>query len=162
MVTCALHGAAAAVWLAPPCCWRWPPQPASADGCPHSLETLFLPPADAAIGGGGDGALHWLRPGMLAFATVSQAGELQVIRNLLARHHRYINWVAVGCRGALCRRMVVPPLSAQSLRSDPGICASGGMAESGGRWGCPALASQQAAFTAHRSRCRADSVGDSR
>lgn len=81
---CALRGTAAAVWLAPPCGWRWPPQPASADGSPNSLETLFLPHADAAGSGGGDGALHWLRPGMLAFATVSQAGELQVIDNLVA------------------------------------------------------------------------------
>lgn len=79
MVMSALHRAAAAVWLAPPCGWRWPPQPASADGIPHSLETLFLPPVDAAGGGSSGGALHWLRPGMLAFATISQAGELQVI-----------------------------------------------------------------------------------
>jgi hypothetical protein len=81
MVMCALHGAAAAVWLAPPCGWRWPPQPAGADGTPHSLETLFLPPVDAADSGGG--ALHWLRPGMLAFATVSHAGELQVTETLV-------------------------------------------------------------------------------
>lgn len=64
--------AVAAVWLAPPSPWRWPPQPEPAGGGPHSLETLFLPPD------GGRGGLHWVRHGMLAFAAVTAAGELRV------------------------------------------------------------------------------------
>lgn len=84
-ISCAKLSAGAA-WLAPPTGWRWPPQLDTAVDSLQNLETLFLPPPDSrddAAGGGvgkgaTDGMLHWLRPGMLAFAAVSRAGELQV------------------------------------------------------------------------------------
>lgn len=90
---------AGATWLTPPSSWRWPPRPDS-EGGPHSLETLFIPPpiAGSGVAGGCGGRLHWLRPGMLAFATVTTAGQLQVAWRGLG-----------GAGGASCWR-VSPPL----------------------------------------------------
>lgn len=66
--------AVAAAWLEQPPAWRWPPQPDPPGDGPHSLETLFLPPHSP----GSSGRPHWMRPGMLAFAAVTAAGDLRV------------------------------------------------------------------------------------
>eukprot|EP00873_Tetraselmis_striata_P039016 jgi/Tetstr1/459280/TSEL_004679.t1 len=62
-------------WLEPQSNWSWPASRAS--GAAESMESSFVAPKEADVKNS-DHVLHWVRPGLLAFAAVLANGHIRV------------------------------------------------------------------------------------